>query len=85
MDGNKLLKDCEPDEVNFSDGMCYGYIAGVYDQGRYTPRACIPNGVTLKQLIDVTKQYLRDTPAKRHQGADVLIVQAFRDAWPCPE
>ena len=86
VNGNKLWEFCEPDEANFSDGMCAGYILGVHDQGRYeTYGSCIPNGVSAEQMIDLTRNYLRDNPAQRHKSGEALVAAAFTDAWPCPE
>ena len=85
-DGNKLFEHCDTDGANWSNGVCYGYVVGTYDRGRYdSVGVCIPDGVSVKQLIDLTTNYLRDNPQLRHKPADLLIGSSWYEAWPCPE
>jgi hypothetical protein len=44
---------------------------------------CLPSTVTVGQLNDMIRNYLRNTPAERHLPADVIIVKAFGVAFPC--
>lgn len=67
--------------------MCRGYIGGAIDaltldhflRGQ---QACIPNEVTLGQIIDVVTNYLRDNPASRHNGAALIARVAIVEAFP---
>lgn len=65
-----------------------GYVSGVADTGALTGpalrRYCIPGGVKVQQMADVTYRYLVANPADRHLGAAHLVRQSFREAWPCP-
>ncbi|MDC1299241.1 hypothetical protein N8Z64_06760 [Pseudomonadales bacterium] len=45
LSGNKLFESCELDDASFEDGVCYGYVFGVYDvMSELT--VCAPAGVT---------------------------------------
>jgi hypothetical protein len=80
-DGNKLLSDME-DNANTSKMYALGYIAGVVDSMNQIV-FCLPSTVTVGQLNDMIRNYLRNTPAERHLPADVIIVKAFGVAFPC--
>ncbi|MBI2725425.1 MAG: hypothetical protein HYX42_04165 [Polaromonas sp.] len=70
------------------DAFVVGYIAGISDADRgaakrMRPASCIPNGVSLGQMIDVTWKYLRDNPSTRHEPAAFLVREAMIASWPC--
>lgn len=44
---------------------------------------CVPDGVRLSQLRDVTCKYLADFPQKRHMPGSLIVVSAVGDAFPC--
>lgn len=44
---------------------------------------CIPNEATVNQLNEVVKKYLNDKPERLHEGSDLLILLAMRQAFPC--
>jgi hypothetical protein len=67
---------------------CVAYVAGAVDAFNTTREAnglksCIPAGVTISQLKDVTANFLRDNPADRNRSASALVFAATRKAWPC--
>lgn len=69
---------------------CVGYVSGAVDAFNTTREAnrlksCIPAGVTINRLRQVTVAYLRDHPAERTQSASTLVFAATRKAWPCPK
>ena len=80
-DGNKLLSDME-ENVNTSRMYALGYVAGVVDSLNQVV-FCLPSTVTVGQLNDMIRNYLRNTPAERHLPADVIISKAFGVAFPC--
>lgn len=80
-DGNKLLSDME-ENVNTSKMYALGYVAGVVDSLNQIV-FCLPSTVTVGQLNDMIRNYLRNTPAERHLPADVIISKAFGVAFPC--
>ncbi|WP_395393928.1 Rap1a/Tai family immunity protein [Novosphingobium sp. BL-8A] len=68
---------------------CIAYITGAVDAFNTTREAaklksCIPAGVTISQLKDVTVSYLRDNPETRNNSASSLVLAATRKAWACP-
>jgi len=79
--GNKLLDDINSD-IFAAKGFANGYISGVanaLDEVLF----CLPYGVTVGQVVDVTTRYLRNNPAQRHKGGSILIVNALVQVWPC--
>jgi len=46
---------------------------------------CVPEGVTIGQMLDVYVEWLHAHPADRHMEASTLFYVATRDAFPCPK
>jgi hypothetical protein len=46
---------------------------------------CKPEHATIEQMTDVFCAYLRDTPAKRDGLPSIMLNDALRTAWPCPD
>ncbi|WP_422039774.1 Rap1a/Tai family immunity protein [Roseibium sp.] len=46
-------------------------------------RFCIPEQATNRQQTDAVVAYLRDHPTFRDTSARKLVLQAFREAFPC--
>jgi len=44
-----------------------------------------PRGVTKGQYQSIVKKYLNDNPAELHKDADVLVLSALQQAFPCPK
>lgn len=86
--GNELLADLLRDDTSYQYGYSSGYLGGVlaistvFQGGNYL---CIPDGVTNRQSIDVIKNYLQNSPEKRHLDASLLIYSALAKTWPCPK
>ena len=80
--GNDLHDRCETQTVA-KQNFCFGYVAAIADANRY--RQCSPADITLGQLKDVVSAYLRANPANRHMDADVLVLAAINQAWPCAQ
>jgi hypothetical protein len=88
--GNELVEYC--DESNIYDaGICFGYVIGVSDSinvwagsdsinGKV---ACIPDGVTVRQVMSIFKKYLKENPEEHHLRAQYLIGLALMKAFPC--
>jgi hypothetical protein len=82
-DGNWLFRVCGSQQTR---ERCLGYVAGAADGIAGTaPRAfCIPERVTLNQVVDVVMNWLRRFPQVRQDAtADVIVNIAISDAWPC--
>jgi hypothetical protein len=44
---------------------------------------CFPDGAPVAQLARVLVKWLRDHPEKLHEPKSLLVMEAFRDAFPC--
>lgn len=75
-------------------GYCLGYVTGVIDDhfmwqiSESSPldpakHFCLPDGVTPDQAVRVLLKWLDDHPARLHERAIDLILNAFRDSFPC--
>lgn len=76
---------------------CFGYITGVRDAAESYQvfdhsvkkqetfvRFCTPEGgMNNGQTVRIVVKYLKDNPAKLHERAEWLILDALRDAFPC--
>jgi hypothetical protein len=60
-----------------------GYVAGIHDSYYDARLFCKPDNVPLGQAVDVVAKYLNDHPEKRHLEAQLLVVVALTEAWPC--
>jgi hypothetical protein len=88
--GNRLLEICAPVQTP----SCYAYINGAVDAFQSTFSAlrmgqhalfCLPQGVTSRQLADISTNHLRDHPEQRHTVASAQIALALANAFPCPQ
>ena len=75
-------------------GYCLGYVTGVIDDHFMwqisegspldsTKHFCLPDGVTPDQAVRVLVKWLDDHPARLHERAIDLILNAFRDSFSC--
>lgn len=60
-----------------------GYLAGVFDTGVGVVH-CAPPSVSLGQVAQLVAAQLAALPAHRHHPADVFVLLALKEAWPCP-
>ena len=80
--GNSLKESCQSTNL-YSDAFCLGYVIGVADNNAAS--ICTPVGVTQGQVRDIVKKYLSDNPAQLHRDADILVLNALQQAFPCPK
>ena len=80
--GNALKEYCQSTNV-YEMGFCIGYVVGVADNNAMS--ICMPPGVSQGQIRDIVKKYLNDNPAQLHRDADVLVLNALQQAFPCPK
>jgi hypothetical protein len=75
------------DDKLWAAGSCRGYVSGVVDALlESTGGACVPygqTGVTINQLVEVVKLYLKEHPEKRHLPASDLVIASMKDKFPC--
>jgi hypothetical protein len=78
----------------FSLGFCLAYISGVKDavfpqqvmskDSRGTLGVCFPkDGLQNSQSVLIVQKWLKDNPSQLHLPAVVLVMAAFRQAFPC--
>lgn len=85
--GNELLEHCTDMTGWFGRGYCVGYVAATVDaifavkQAYGREIACLPNGTTKGQAMDVVVQYLIQHPATRNYMGEP--VAALAQAFPC--
>jgi hypothetical protein len=87
MDGNRLLQLCTAADP-YNGLECTGYIKGVADAFAFPMDAekrplCMPAGVTAKELVDVTVQWLRDNVAEQTYPAVATVGIAIAQKWKC--
>ena len=68
-----------------SEGMCIGYVVGVMSVVEYTKYFCLPGKSTHSQVTLVVQKYLSEHPEKLHLDADVLVLDALVEAFPCTD
>jgi hypothetical protein len=93
--GNTLLEECRTAQSYFSGQRksldtliapnCMAYVAGISDMldDLAGDKRCVPDGVTVGQLVDVVVRYLEQKPEIRHTSAAALAMTAIRNTW-CP-
>jgi hypothetical protein len=68
-------------------GQCEGMVETLIVLGSHLQsnmRFCVPGEVTIQQGLKVFVSFLNANPSLLHRPADVLAIEAFRAAWPCP-
>jgi hypothetical protein len=83
--GNELFADLKRNDVSYEHGYSSGFLFGAVQKSVLETKKiyCIPPGVTQRQLIDVTINYLQNSPEIRNLPAIILIEMGFMRAWPC--
>ena len=79
--GNDLLAKLDSSD-QMQRGFAFGYIAGAFDAGIRAVH-CAPENVSIKQVVDMVKKLLVDTPEMRHQSGDRYVFATTKAAWPC--
>jgi hypothetical protein len=82
LSGNKLYEDLQGN-IN-AKLYALGYIIGVVDRSM-NEDICLPAGVTQGQIQDVVINYMAAKPQMRNYSADLSVVLALRQHWPCRE
>ena len=68
-------------------GYCIGALSSFYILSTHLQpnmRSCKPQAVTLQQAIKVFLKFSDTHPELEHHGFEVLAIEAFKSAWPCP-
>jgi hypothetical protein len=80
--GNDLLSnmdDSKPTRMLYAQG----YVAGVVDLDASSV-FCPAPGLSLGEMLDVTKRYLQAHRESGQLSASLLVLRALREVWPCP-
>jgi hypothetical protein len=80
--GNQLFARCGSPANAIEEMVFLGYVLGVADSYN-EPMFCLPPTAIAKQVSDISCQYLRTHPEKRHLAGHSLVVDALRTAFPC--
>lgn len=89
MTGYRILNLCNASQGDADRTHCYGYIQGASDVAGVMSSQwglklfCPQVGVNTGQLRLVVKNYLEEHPERLHFGAGSLVLDAFRQAFPC--
>lgn len=81
IDGNQLMGNTEsqtPAERTFA----IGFVTGVVD-AMQNEIVCVPDRVTVKQVVDISKAHLQQNPSIRHKPAAYIVLKAVSEVWPC--
>ena len=92
--GKDLYDLCATPNGDIREGLCRGYVAGIYDGSSLlkTPlvhaylgrRWCMPKSqADLSQLVAIIQKWLETHPEQWHQGAASIIATALLQAFPC--
>lgn len=65
-------------------GSAMGFVIGVHDVIRGVT-VCTPPGVTVSQLMDIVRAYLRGVPHRLHETAESLVQEALTRVFPCEQ
>jgi hypothetical protein len=59
------------------------YVTGIAESYNNMGVACIPNGVSIGQLVSVVGKYLRENPEQWNKDANAITAVALMKAFPC--
>lgn len=82
MTGNDLLDKLKSESVT-NKAISLGYVMGVFDSHQGISHCAPGNQVTAGQVQDLVRMHLENSPAIRHQTADVIISNLLGKVWPC--
>jgi hypothetical protein len=89
--GRTLLADCKgnTEEVvscaSYIEGVNDGWNAALYGKPNNTDKLCVRDGFTAGQLKDVVVAYGAVHPELLDFGAELLVSDAIKNAFPCPK
>lgn len=90
--GNHLQAYCLDQNRAVMFGQCLGFLRGVQqghaffrsfnDQNKFY---CLPDNVTISQLLQISVTYLEENPEQLHLEAGALVYGALAKAFPCED
>ena len=81
---SRLIEVCNQPNEDLTEGMCTGYILGVWDGLSLSRELCpTPNNpVATLQAVAVTRKYLKDHPERWNESPVDLVYEALRTIFP---
>ncbi|HMG84944.1 MAG TPA: Rap1a/Tai family immunity protein [Terracidiphilus sp.] len=92
----QVVLEGKPNNTAMLDGVsCLAYLRGMSDtfdlwkvfndQRRQNnpPPACVPNGVTAREIAIVVMKFIKRHPTEMHHAASDVALTALMDAYPC--
>ena len=84
----ELMREYDKDEPGISSGevnlvrvgVFLAYVTGVYDTLSFA--FSTPDGMTVGQICAIVSKYLKNHPERWSESADLLVVDALREAFP---
>jgi hypothetical protein len=88
---NTMLPGCQAfirrvDPTAGPQSRCVGNIEGLTFVTQLLPanlQSCIPDNVTLGQVVRVVVAYIERRPQRMHEYFNFLALEAMHEAWPC--
>ena len=66
-------------------GLYLGFIGGVYDACDGAFFCASPSDPTQGEIVSTVSKYLKENPERWNEPAVVLVVDALKEAYPCPQ
>jgi hypothetical protein len=87
--GNSILPGCRAGLAGQQSepaarGFCMGIVEAYLSLQPPYSAWCKPQGVTVGQGVRVAVSFIDRNPGRLHERFTQLVVDAFREAWPCP-
>jgi hypothetical protein len=92
----QVVLESKPNNTAMLDGVsCLSYLRGmsetfdlwkVFNDRRKQnnpPPACVPNGVSAREIAIVVVKYIKGHPAEMHHAVSDVALTALMDAYPC--
>lgn len=85
--GGQMLSQCESESEYRV--ICLGYLSGIFDlhneyaASGFPQKFCPPKRTNAVQLRRIFIKYANENPQKDHLAAASIVINAFKEAFPC--
>jgi hypothetical protein len=86
IEGVSKAHSLEDSDEPVAAGMCVGLMKGLVFAQTVAQREkvyCVPPSASTVQVAHVFVEYLEAHPERLHEDALMLVLEAFKNAWPC--
>ena len=80
---SEAVRDQQPQGNPLEAGLYAGYVMGAYDQMKMRGELCGTRNVSVGQVASVVAKFLKGHPEKLHNPANLLVLEAFAESFPC--